>query len=90
MALKKSQSNNFDRLNAADNQVLAIDCQIRSSCLWVGLLCLAGSYRYQIIATTTVDLIDRDNNFIATVQLDPAFQGDKNGYLPNVSLKIVA
>lgn len=88
MALKKSQSNRIDRLNSKDSQVLAIDCEIRSSCVWVGLLCLAGNYRYQIEANTTVDLLDCDNNFIAKVQLDPAFQGEKNGYLPNISLKI--
>jgi hypothetical protein len=89
MALKKSQYNLFDRLNSQDNRILAIDCELRSTCLWVGLLCLQGNFRYAIDLTTTVDLLDRDNNFIAKVQLDPEFQGDKNGYLPNVSLKIL-
>lgn len=89
MALKKSQSNQFDRLSSENSQVLAIDTELRSSCLQVGLLCLAGNYRYGIDENTTVDLLDRDRNLIATVQIDATFKGDKNGYLPNVTLKIL-
>lgn len=88
MALKKSLSNSIDRLTSANMQVVAIDCKLRSNCLWVGLLCLSGSYRYQINEDTTVELIDSDNNLVATVKLPLIFQGEKNGYFSNTTLKM--
>jgi hypothetical protein len=89
MALKKSPSNTFDRLTSENTQVVAIECELRLDCLHVGLLCLSGSYRHQIDQTTTVDLLDPDNNFIATVELNTTFHGEKNGYFTNLILKIV-
>lgn len=89
MALKKSPSfNPIDRLTSANMQVVAIDCQLRSNSLSVGLLCLSGSYRHQINEHTTVELIDSDNNPITTVKLPPTFQGEKNGYFSNTTLKM--
>jgi hypothetical protein len=49
---------------------------------------LHGNYRYKIDHNTAVDLFD-GANFIAQVQLTTEFAGDKNGYLPNVTLKIL-
>jgi hypothetical protein len=52
-----------------------------------GLLCLHGNYRYKVDDNTSVDLF-AGADFIAKVQLSSDFAGDKNGYLPNVTLKI--
>ncbi len=88
MALKKSPSHNYAKLSSEDRLVILIDAELGGACVLAGLLCLHGTYRYKIDDNTSVDLFD-GANFIAKVQLTSDFAGDKNGYLPNVTLKIV-
>jgi hypothetical protein len=88
MALKKSSSSNHDKLSSEDALVVLLDAELRGACVLAGLLCLHGNYRYKIDSNTTIDLFD-GANFIAKVQLPVEYTGDKNGYLPNVTLKII-
>jgi hypothetical protein len=86
--LKKSSSHNFAKLSSEDALVILLDAELRGTCVLAGLLCLHGNYRYKIDNNTSIDLFD-GANFIAKVQLTGEFAGDKNGYLPNVTLKIL-
>jgi hypothetical protein len=89
MGLKKSQSHNYAKLSSEDALVVLLDAELRGACILAGLLCLYGYYRYTIDSNTTIDLFD-GANFIAKVQLPVEYTGDKNGYLPNVTLKILS
>jgi hypothetical protein len=86
--LKKSPSHNYPKLSSQDDLIVLLDAELRGSCLSAGLLCLHGNYRYKIDSNTTVDLF-HDKEFIATVQLTSDFVGDKNGYLPDIILKVI-
>lgn len=88
MALKKSISRSCSKLSSEDALVVLLNAELGGACITVGLLCLHGTYRYKIDDNTTVDLFD-GADFIAKVQLSSDFAGDKNGYLPNVTLKIL-
>jgi hypothetical protein len=86
--LKKSLSFNYDKLSSKDTFVILLDAELRGACISAGLLCLHSNYRYQIDENTSIDLFN-NTEFIAKVQIPIEFAGDKNGYLPNVILKIV-
>lgn len=88
MVLKKLLSSNYPKLSSKDALVILIDAELRGACVLAGLLCLSGNYRYKIDDNTSVDLFD-GADFIAKVQLTSDFTGDKNGYLSNVTLKIL-
>ena len=87
MGLKKSTCN-YPKLSSRNALVVLLDAELCGACILAGLLCLHSNYRYQIDNTTTIDLFD-GTEFIAKVQLPSEFAGDKNGYLPNVTLKIL-
>lgn len=86
--MKKSPSFNYPKLSSEDGLVLLLNAELRGSCISAGLLCLHSNYRYKIDSNTAVDLF-HGTEFIAQVQLDSDFAGDKNGYLPEVILKII-
>ena len=87
--MKKSPSHNFAKLSSEDALVVLLDAELRGAAVSVGLLCLHGNYRYKIDDNTEIDLFD-GADFIAKVQLASDFAGDKNGYLPNITLKILS